>query len=97
MTETGEMQQSTGNGKQRETGFDTEEMIKKTRSVLRDRLDEQPYLVLGAAAAVGYILAAGVPRPVMSYLLRFGIRRGLRVGLSSVASAFLPGEGEDEV
>jgi len=71
MTET---DTSVGNGRRRTVAASTEEVIDKTRSALRPRLEHQPYLVMGLAFGVGYILAAGIPVTVASYLARYGIR-----------------------
>lgn len=90
-----EIQPTAGDGRQH-GALDTAEMINKTRSVLRERLDQQPYLVLGLAAAVGYVLAAGMPRPLTSYLIRYGVRTGLRSGLRSLLGTLMPGgQGEE--
>lgn len=44
------------------------------RSFLRDRLDRQPYVTLGAALGFGYVLGAGMPAAVMSEIAAVGGR-----------------------
>lgn len=71
-----------------------EEMIQRTRSMLGPPLRQQPYVVLSAALAVGYVLAAGVPRAVMGYIFRYGIRAGVATGVRRVLSSMMEEEEE---
>ncbi len=40
----------------------------------RDFWRENPYLVLGAAAGLGYVLAGGLPTPFTRRLIRIGMK-----------------------
>lgn len=53
------------------------EMSHAARETVRSYLDANPYLVLGFAAGLGYVVAAGVPTPLLKYLIRAGVRSGV--------------------
>lgn len=55
--------------------------LKNFKYTLQEYARRQPYLMLGLAASAGYILAAGVPPRVISYLVRTGIKSGLSAAI----------------
>ncbi|GEM_PF-6747253 len=50
---------------------------REVEDVVRDRLNTRPYVTLGIAAAVGYVLGGGLPRWITRIAAEFGIRAAL--------------------
>jgi hypothetical protein len=51
-----------------------EAATKDLRQKLRDTVDEQPVLAVGAAAGIGFLLGGGVSRGALTLLLGVGTR-----------------------
>ena len=55
------------------------------RSLLRERLERQPYATLAVAAGVGYVLGGGVPTLLVRSLIGFGGRLALEQAIARFA------------
>ena len=55
------------------------------QSVLRERLEQRPYVTLAAAAGVGYVLGGGLPTSLLRVLLGVGGRIAFERALTRVA------------
>lgn len=56
------------------------------RSLLRDRLERQPYATLAVAAGVGYVLGGGLPTPVVRVLIGVGGRLAVERVIAQLAN-----------
>ncbi|HSQ01424.1 MAG TPA: hypothetical protein VL049_29740 [Candidatus Dormibacteraeota bacterium] len=56
------------------------------RSLLRDRLERQPYATLAVAAGVGYVLGGGLPTPLARVLIGVGGRFAVEHVLAQLAN-----------
>jgi len=56
------------------------------QSLLRDRLERQPYATLAVAAGVGYVLGGGLPTAVVRVLIGVGGRLVVERVLAQVAN-----------
>lgn len=48
--------------------------LARLEETLRDVVDEQPILTMGAAAGIGFLLGGGLPRGALTLLLGIGTR-----------------------
>ena len=55
-------------------------------SLLRDRLERQPYATLAVAAGVGYVLGGGLPTAVVRVLIGVGGRLAVERVLAQLAN-----------
>jgi ElaB/YqjD/DUF883 family membrane-anchored ribosome-binding protein len=60
------------------------------RSLLRDRLDRQPYATLAVAAGVGYVLGGGMPTLLVRSLIGMGGRLALEQAIARFALSESP-------
>lgn len=56
------------------------------RSVLRDRLERQPYATLALAAGVGYVLGGGLPTALVRVLIGVGGRLAVERVIAQLAN-----------
>lgn len=62
-------------------------LVDDCRAVVREQLDQQPYVVLAIAAGVGYVLGGGLPSGIVGRLLMFGGRVALEGAIANYAAA----------
>jgi ElaB/YqjD/DUF883 family membrane-anchored ribosome-binding protein len=67
-----------------------------TASAARQQLARHPYGALGAAAAVGFVVAGGLTSPMMWAFLRFGARFAFAVAARRIGTALLEGAAEGD-
>jgi hypothetical protein len=70
-----------------EMGGTMNALVNDCRSVVREQLDQQPYVVLAIAAGVGYVLGGGLPRGILGRLLLFGGRMAIEGAVANYAAA----------
>ncbi len=68
------------------------EVADRLRARLRRPLEERPFAFLGLAAGCGYVLANGLPRPVVSSLIRWSLRTGLLLMANNLLTALAAAE-----
>ncbi len=62
--------------------------VEDARETITTQLEQRPFVVLGAAVGVGYVLGGGLPTWLTRAVLRIGMRAATTVAVSHVASAF---------
>jgi hypothetical protein len=70
-----------------EMGGTLNELVSDARTVAREQLRQQPYVVLAIAAGVGYVLGGGLPRGVVGRLLMLGGRVALQGAVANFAAS----------
>lgn len=70
-----------------EMGGTVNALVEDARAVVREHLDQQPYVVLAVAAGLGYVLGGGLPTGIVGRLLLFGGRVALEGAIANYASA----------
>ena len=85
-------------GDAREVADDMIGLVSETQEFARRQLVTRPYATLGACAAVGYVLGAGVPRwlirlaiPVIGRAVAVSITESIASGISASRQSQHPG------
>jgi hypothetical protein len=80
-------------GAARKIGADADELYgdlsqasEEIRSFVASQIEQRPYLTLGVAAALGYVLGGGLPRYAVSLVGAVGLRAALDRFLGSLTS-----------
>lgn len=66
--------------------------VEDARETITTQLEKRPFVVLGAAVGVGYVLGGGLPTFLTRALLRVGMRAATTVAVTHVAAAFAADE-----
>ena len=68
-------------------GDTVHDLVDGCRALARERLQQQPYVVLAVAAGVGYVLGGGLPRGIVRRLLLTGGRVMLEGAIANFAAS----------
>ncbi len=74
---------------------DVEALARETTEFLRDQLTRRPYVTLGAAASIGYVLGGGLPRWAVRAALGVAAKAALDVLAREAAQGLLAAGGKD--
>ncbi len=66
--------------------------VEDAQETITTQLKQRPFVVLGAAIGVGYVLGGGLPTFLTRALLRVGMRAATTVAVTHIASAFAADE-----
>lgn len=66
--------------------------VQDAQETITTQLKQRPFVVLGAAAGVGYVLGGGLPTWLTRAALRIGMRAATTIAVSHVAAAFAADE-----
>lgn len=62
--------------------------VEDAQETITTQLKQRPFVVLGAAVGVGYVLGGGLPTFLTRALLRIGMRAATTVAVTHIAAAF---------
>lgn len=66
--------------------------VEDAQTTIKTQLEQRPFVVLGAAVGVGYVLGGGLPTWLTRAALRIGMRAATTIAVSHLAGAL----GADE-